>query len=279
MLKTPTLNTTKNLTPKECRGIISEIPNNVELASFISRMKTPKKFDIYDCQKFFETMYILALRVGEICGCKTNKDINKPTGNTLRAEKAIYQPDPTVQEELNNLAHLTYTHRLLEGNDTTPTLKEILSIQEPAGFFYVQTEKRKDNYLRKTAIPLMDPMAKDTLEYLIERQTEPPIFPINRQQALRLANIIFQGYTYRIKAYWRDLGGEKILVPTNYKKVGAHAMRHMRLEEVKKLGVRGPQLKAFVGWTLSHADQMEDTYIEEELYRCYIPYLLMQKHN
>jgi hypothetical protein len=253
-------------------------------------MQTPKPFDIHDCQKFYETMYLLALRTGETCGVKTYKDTNKNTGHTLKAETTIYQPDPTINEEIDNLTRLIYAKRLREGNEKPPSYKDILSIKEPIAFFHVQVEKRKDLFVRKTAIPLnIDPLAKPVLNYILERQDTPPIFPINRQQALRLAHIIFDECQYKIKAYRRnklDSNKQPILnekgkperytVPNGIKTFGDHAIRHSSLEEKKKLGIRGPYLKAFVGWTPKSEETLEETYAGET-YRCYMPFLLMQK--
>lgn len=280
----------KLISPFECRQIIADIPNNQRLQQFISQMQTPKPFNINDCQKFYETMYLLALRTGETCGCKTPADPNKNTGNTLKAETATYQPDPTINEEIDNLTRLIYAKRLREGNENPPSYKDILSIKEPIAFFYVQVEKRKDLFIRKTAIPLnTEPLAKPVLNYILERQSDPPIFPVNRQQALRLAHIIFEGCQYKIKAYRRNLldknkkpilnekrKPERYTVPNGIKTFGDHAIRHLSLEEKKKQGIRGPYLKAFVGWTPKSEETLEETYASET-YRCYMPFLLMQK--
>jgi hypothetical protein len=32
------------------------------------------------------------------------------------------------------------------------------------------------------------------------------------------------------------------------------------VEELKKFGIRGPYLKAFIGWTQTNNDELEDTY-------------------
>ncbi len=237
-------------------------------------------------------MYLLALRTGETCGYSSPADPNKSTGNTLKVEADTYTPDPTINEEIDNLTRLLYARRLREGNDNPPTLKDILSIKEPTAFFQIQVEKRKDAFIRRTAIPLnYDPLAKPVFEYIKERQDDAPIFPINRQQALRLAHIIFDGYTYKIKAYRRnklDNKGkpifnnkgkhERYTVPISYKQAGDHMIRHESLEEKKKLGIRGPYLKAFVGWTPKEDETLEETYAEET-YRCYLPFLLMQKFS
>src|SRR4030043_2457530 len=103
------------ISPLECRRIITEIPNNPQLQQFIKHMQTPSDFTIYDCQKFYETMYLLALRTGETCGFSSDADPNKSTGYTLKAEKALYQPDPTINEEIDNLTRLIYAKRIREG--------------------------------------------------------------------------------------------------------------------------------------------------------------------
>lgn len=280
----------KIITPAECRQIIAAIPNNPDLLSFIKRMQTPQDFTIHDCQKFYETMFILALRTGETCGYSSPADPNKSTGNTLKAETDTYTPDPTINEEIDNLTRLIYAKRLREGNENPPTLKDLLSIKEPIAFFHIQVEKRKDAFIRKTAIPLnYEPLAKPVLEYIQQRQDNPPIFPINRQQALRLAHIIFADCHYKIRAYRRnklnDEGKiifnnkgkpERYTVPNSVKQFGDHAIRHSSIEEKKKLGIRGPYLKAFVGWTPKDDETLEETYAEET-YRAYLPFLLMQK--
>ncbi len=275
------------ITPTGCRQIIAEIPQNIELQKFIANMQTPEPFSILDCQKFYETLYLLALRVGEGCGYSSPKDPNKATGNTLKVEAGTYQPDDTIREEIDNLTRLIYARRLREGNDQPPTLKDILTIKEPVAFFHVQVEKRKDLFIRKTAIPLnYDPLAKPVFEYIKEKQNQPPIFPINRQQALRLAHIIFKDCTYTIRAYRRnkkDADGnviknvkgkpERYTVPIGCKSFGNHAIRHLSVEEKKKLGIRGPILKAFIGWTPKSEETLEETYAAET-YRAYMPFLL-----
>lgn len=278
------------ITPTKCRQIIASIPHNPELQKYIANMKTKKPFNIYDCQKFYETLYLLALRVGEGCGHKSPRDPNKPTGNTLKVEYDIYQPDDTISEEIDNLTRLIYVKRLREGNDQPPTMKDILAVKEPVAFFHVQVEKRKDLFIRKTAIPLnYDPLAKPVYEYIKEKQKDPPIFPINRQQALRLAHIIFRECKYSVRAYRRNLKDEegniilnargrpeRYTVPNGYKQFGNHAIRHLSLEEKKKLGIRGPALKAFVGWTPKNEDTLEETYASET-YRAYLPFLLSKR--
>jgi len=249
-----------------------------------------RPFDILDCQKFYETLYLLALRTGEACGVSTPEDPNKNTGMTLKAEKAWYTPDPTINEEMDNLTRLIYTKRLREGIDKPPSTADLLKINEPITFFSVQVEKRKDNFIRKTAIPMRcDPIAAPVANYIMQHQNDPPVFPINRQQALRLAHIIFKDCSYKINAYHIDALDEnkqpilknngkpkKKLVPIKTKLFGDHAIRHLSLEEKKKLGIRGPFLKAFVGWTPKSEETLEDTYAGET-FRAYLPFLLMQK--
>jgi hypothetical protein len=134
-----------------------------------------------------------------------------------------------------------------------------------------------------------DPLAVPVSNYIMQHQDNPPIFPINRQQALRLAHIIFKDCNYKIKAYRIDAldednqpilkkngKPERETVPNKIKPFGDHAIRHLSIEEKKKLGIRGPYLKAFVGWTPEKEDTLEETY-SEETYRAYMPFLLMQK--
>jgi hypothetical protein len=80
-------------------------------------------------------VYLLALRVGEVCGCKVETDPNKPTGHTLRAERGTYQPDHTVREELDNLAFLMHAQRLREGDTTAPALKDIWFFVKTGGWY------------------------------------------------------------------------------------------------------------------------------------------------
>lgn len=260
-------------------------------------MRTPKPFSILDTQKFFETTHALALRAGEACGEKTKYDTNKNTGQTLTAEQAIYTPNLRRKQERKDILDVLQVEYAMKGIEKTNTqlLQEAAQLHEPIAFFSVQVEKRKDLFVRKTALPLnpqYEPLTERILPYILERQATPPIFPINRQQALRLANIVFEGKVYKIRAYRRvakDETGKIILqtegknkgkparvtAPNHENKCGVHQDRHARVDELKSLGITGPILKAFIGWTPKADEVLEETYAAET-YRSYLPFLLVQ---
>jgi hypothetical protein len=119
-------------------------------------------------------------------------------------------------------------------------------------------------------------------------------------QTLRLAHKIFEGYQYRIRAYRRDkidpntgkpimkenskgeLKAERVTVPIKLKNFGEHAIRHAGIEELKRLGIRGYILTAFIGWSPKGQEILEDIYDQNDPFsacRLYLPYMITRRIN
>jgi hypothetical protein len=249
-----------------------------------------------DVQAFFQTMFIGSFRTGELCGNRYPSDKSRNTGQTLKAYLDTYTPDDSNQDEIDTLTQRLYIQNIRAGKKEMPTLEDILSIREPVLVLQVQVEKRKDLFVRHTALPMreeLEPLSKPVYEYIKNREAVECIFPFNRMQALRLAHKIFIGYSYKIRSYRRnklDAKGNKILrengkaervtITPKIKPFGDHAVRHAGIEEKKKLGIRGPRLTAFVGWSPKGEEVLEEVYDQNDPFtacRLYLPYLITRR--
>jgi hypothetical protein len=292
------------LSPAQVRQIIAEIPDNFEVKKHCNHMKaesTETQFTPEDVQAYFQTMFIGAFRTGELCGTQYPSDKSKNTGHTLEIKKTIYTPDLNNQVETDTLRQTIYIQNLRQGKEAIPGYKELLQIKEPIIIISVQTEKRKDNYIRHVALPLnpeLEPFSQPVYDYFQQRKKE-LIFPINRMQAYRLAHKIFydtakqKQYKYKIRPYRKDkiengkvvkklnskgeLKAERITITPDPKDFGDHAVRHSSIEEKKKIGIRGHVLIAFIGWSPQRTETLEEVYDQNDPFttcRTYLPYLI-----
>lgn len=288
------------ISPTQVREIINGISQNPEVQKHCWLMKGQP--DPEDIQALFQTMLAGCFRTGELCGAKYLSDKNKPTGHTLKVHQETYTPDDSNQDEIDTLTQRLYIQNIRAGKREMPTLEQILSIREPVLIIQVQVEKRKDLFVRHTALPMrpeLEPLANPIYEYIKKRQNKNEIiFPYNRMQMLRLAHKIFNGYHYKIRPYRRDTKNEngevikklnskgelkavrETVVPTKPKPFGDHAVRHAGIEEKKKIGIRGPRLTAFIGWSPKGEEILEEVYDQNDPFtacRLYLPYLITRR--
>lgn len=278
--------------PVDVRQRILEIPNNLKVTA-----KLPQGWTTNDLQHAFMTTALLGFRVGELCGIKAPSDPNNATGHTLTVQTTTYTPNLRIREERRTILSVLEAEYAIKGIDMTTSqlMQAAAKIHEPIAIFTVQVLKRKDQYYRRTAMPLnpeYEPWTQPVLKYIQERQKKNEIvFPINRQEMLRQAHRVFDGFSYKIRAYrtydlnedgsfkyYEKNGERKKVMKTigeHYKPFGDHAIRHSWVEHKKQLGIHGPLLTTMIGWKPARKEETLEEIYGETTWRAYLPYLLV----
>lgn len=245
-------------------------------------------------RRFFQTVYLLGLRVGEACGLKYSSEKKaNPTGMHLKVKRDIFKPNLLNFDEINDLKAV-FTMNM----SRVPEEGDIREISEPVAIFTVMTEKRQ-GFIRTPALPLnpvIEPWAEEIVKHIEERQdNSEPVFPFYRQQLWPVARRIFFGLSYpiiRYKKLLREPDGKAIKddsgknlyaqVQDHQKPFGDHALRHLRATELKSYyRIRGEMLDAFMGWAKprsAESSAMQDRYVLEPWREAgYFPRLLRRR--
>ena len=148
--------------------------------------------------------------------------------------------------------------------------------------FQVQTAKRGGK-LRPVALPLdpkYEPWARPLYMYMIRKEAG-KAFNYSYKTLYRAAAKAFEGLNYQIEQYIireeLSLEGHKTLVPTHWRDLATHGLRHLRAKElVNTFNFNGQQLATYCGWSLSSVmggSRIADRYVNLQ-WRDYFPKLL-----
>lgn len=251
----------------------------MSLPSFQEARKRIQAEEDDDRRKFWETIYLFGLRVGEACGFHYESETKaQPTGMLLWATESSWQPDEDNDDDFILLKRL-----MMRNLGKQLTDFDILQLKEPAFVLSIVTEKRK-GFNRQAAIPLnpiYEPWARDVFDYIIEKQKHgpllklrklnreqseqeghpisilktlksdkaisiieknPPIFPYYRQQVWPKAVEIFDGLTYPIAQYNKRVGTNPKTGKGVYQTIPAH-QKQFSDHAIRHL--RSTELKSF----------------------------------
>jgi hypothetical protein len=186
--------------------------------------------------------------------------------------------------------------KILEALATHKNIESAL-YPEPVAVFTVRMAKRhlqpgEPIPSRKVGLPLdkkYEPWTQQLYDYYREFKSDDFVFPFDRKQVWRYVSEhkVFDGLTYPIEKYvWMPKNGkEKKTILPHSKPFKLHALRHLRISELRRFyRIKGEDLAVYVGWSLHttiakegvRIPQMTSTY-DPEIYQdwqSYFPKLL-----